>query len=121
MSRAEYIHGYSREEQARLIEQAEYWRDTLILPGLEYSAGQRVLEIGCAAGASLGVLGQAFPGLRLAGLDIEPKQIAFAEQHLAALGLGGAELRVGDAKALPWPDRCSFSISVRREIENPQA
>jgi SAM-dependent methyltransferase len=101
---ARYIHGYSREEQDRLVTQAEYWRDTLILPGLDYRPGQRLLDIGCGAGAVLGVLGSAFPELELAGIDLVPAQIAYARQHLAGLGHPSADLRAGDATALPWPD-----------------
>lgn len=99
-----YIHGHSRAEQARLVAQAEYWRDSLILPGLEYRAGERLLDIGCGAGAVLGVIGQAFPGLLLAGVDIAPEQIGYAVTYLAGLRLE-ADLREGDARALPWPDR----------------
>ena len=98
-----YIHGHSRAEQDRLVAQAEYWRDTLILPDLAYRSGQRLLDIGCGVGAVLGVIGQAFPGLALAGIDIAREQIAAAGEHLERLGLA-ADLRAGDARALPWPD-----------------
>lgn len=100
-----YLHGYSPEEQARLVEQAEYWRERLILPDLPYRAGERLLDVGCGAGAVLGVIASAFPGLNLAGIDREPKQIEAATAHLAALGVPAADLRVGDANRLPWPDR----------------
>ncbi len=59
----EYIHGYSADEQQRLIEQARYWQTKLILSDLNYSSGTNLLEIGCGAGAVLGILGKAFPGL----------------------------------------------------------
>jgi SAM-dependent methyltransferase len=100
---ARYIHGHARAEQDRLVAQAAYWRDTLILPDLDYRAGDRLLDIGCGAGAVLGVIGQAFPGLALAGIDIAPEQIAYAGEYLGGLGLA-ADLRHGDARALPWAD-----------------
>ncbi len=103
MPEARYIHGHTRDEQDRLVAQAEYWRDTLILPELDYRSGQRLLDIGCGVGAVLGVIGQGFPGLALTGIDLEPGQIAYAAEHLARLGLA-ADLRSGDARALPWPD-----------------
>ncbi len=99
----DYLHGYERAEQDRLVAQAEYFRDSLIPRGLDYRAGARVLEVGCGAGAVLGVLGRRFPGVRLVGIDREPAQIGYAREHLARLGLE-AELAVGDAAALPWPD-----------------
>jgi cyclopropane fatty-acyl-phospholipid synthase-like methyltransferase len=73
----DYIHGYSDTEQERLIQQAEYWREKLILKDLDYQAGEKLLEIGCGAGAVLGILGQTFPGLKLAGIDLEQKQINY--------------------------------------------
>ena len=99
-----YIHGYSSEEQQRLIEQAHYWHELLTLGDLNYRQGESLLEIGCAAGATLGVLGTAFAGLRLAGIDLEARQIDFARQHLASLGLLDVDLRVADARQLPWSE-----------------
>jgi ubiquinone/menaquinone biosynthesis C-methylase UbiE len=103
-SDGKYIHGYDLDEQRRLVDQAEFWRDTLILPELRYQPGQQLLEIGCGAGAVLGVLATAHPALRLAGIDLVAEQIGFARQHLTRLGHGAADLRVGDATALPWPE-----------------
>lgn len=103
MSEARYIHGHSRAEQDRLVAQAEYWRDTLILPELSYRAGERLLDIGCGAGAVLGVIGQAFPGLALAGIDLAAEQIEYAGEYLGRRAIA-ADLRHGDARALPWAD-----------------
>lgn len=99
-----YIHGYTRQEQERLVGQAEYWRDTLILPDLPYRPGERILEVGCGVGAVLGVIGTAFPDVQLAGIDLVSEQIEYARRHLARLGHPGAELRQGDATELPWKD-----------------
>jgi ubiquinone/menaquinone biosynthesis C-methylase UbiE len=99
-----YIHGYSPEEQERLVRQAEYWRDSLILPAVRGGAGQRLLDVGCGAGAVLGVIAGGCPGLALAGIDVAPEQIAYARRHLAGLGRGDADLRQGDATRLPWED-----------------
>jgi cyclopropane fatty-acyl-phospholipid synthase-like methyltransferase len=67
----EYVHGYATPEQERLIAQAEHWRHRLICDGTELQPGTRLLEVGCGVGAVLAVLGQAYPGLRLSGVDIE--------------------------------------------------
>ena len=65
-----------------------------------HRAGARnaLLEVGCGAGAVLAVLGQEFPGLRLTGVDIEPKQLEFARGHLERAGVE-ATLVQGDARA----------------------
>lgn len=99
---SKYIHGVESAEQRRLIAQAEYWRDTLILPDLPYRDGESLLDIGCGVGAVLGVLATAHPGLRLAGIDQSEAQVVAAREHLEFVP--GADLRVGDALDLPWPD-----------------
>ena len=96
-----YLHGYSPKEQQRLVDQAEYWRDSLIPLGLTLKSGERLLDIGCGAGATLGVLASRFPGVAVAGIDREPRQISFARTHLERLGVAAADLRTGDAAALP--------------------
>lgn len=98
----EYYHGYSPIEQDRLLRQAEYWRNSLIPLELSYRSGEKVLEIGCAAGATLAVLAESFSGIEVAGIDLEPRQIEFARQHFASRQLGNPDLRVGDGRALPW-------------------
>ena len=62
-----------------------------------------MLEVGCGVGAVLAVLGQEFPGLRLVGVDIEPKQLDFARGHLERSGIE-ATLVQADALALPFED-----------------
>ena len=80
----EYVHGYGAIERARLRSQAEFWRRRLVLPGLPYLGGDRVLEIGCGVGAVLSVLAAGFPGLRVAGIDPVASQIGAARQNLVA-------------------------------------
>jgi SAM-dependent methyltransferase len=98
-----YVHGYGTPEQERLVEQAEHWRHRLICDGTQLAPGTRLLEVGCGVGAVLGVLGQEFPGVRLTGVDIEPKQLEFARGHIARAGVE-ATLLEADALALPFGD-----------------
>jgi ubiquinone/menaquinone biosynthesis C-methylase UbiE len=98
-----YLHGYTSDEQERLLRQAEHWREELILDGTVLVAGTRLLEIGCGVGGVLGILGLAFPGIVLNGVDIEERQLETARQHLKSLGLE-AELRRANALALPHKD-----------------
>ena len=98
-----YVHGYGTPEQNRLVEQAEHWRHRLIREGTQLEPGMRLLEVGCGAGAVLAVLGQEFPGVRLTGVDIEPKQLEFAKGHLERSGVEATLVRA-DALALPFED-----------------
>jgi ubiquinone/menaquinone biosynthesis C-methylase UbiE len=96
-----YVHGYGTPEQERLIAQAEHWRKRLIRDGTKLDPGARVLEVGTGVGAVLAVLGEEFPGVRLTGVDIEPKQLEFARGHLERAGVE-ATLVKADAVALPF-------------------
>jgi ubiquinone/menaquinone biosynthesis C-methylase UbiE len=98
-----YVHGYGTPEQERLVEQAEHWRHRLIRDGTRLEPGTRLLEVGCGVGAVLAVLGQEFPGVRLTGVDIEPKQLDFARGHLERAGVEATLLKA-DALALPFGD-----------------
>jgi ubiquinone/menaquinone biosynthesis C-methylase UbiE len=98
-----YVHGYGTPEQRRLVEQAEHWRHRLIRDGTQLEPGTRLLEVGTGVGAVLAVLGQEFPGIRLHGVDIEPRQLDFAREHLARQGVE-ATLVEADALALPFDD-----------------
>src|SRR4029450_10255329 len=75
----------------------------LIRDGTQLEAGTRLLEVGCGVGAVLAVLGQEFPGVRLVGVDIEPKQLEYARGHLERAGVE-ATLLEADALALPFGD-----------------
>jgi ubiquinone/menaquinone biosynthesis C-methylase UbiE len=99
----DYVHGYGTREQERLVEQAEHWRHRLISDGTTLESGTRLLEVGCGVGAVLAVLGQEFPGVRLHGVDIEPKQLDYARGHLERAGVE-ATLVEADATALPFGD-----------------
>ncbi len=100
---SDYIHGYSAAEQQRLLQQSQYWQDRLIPLGLDYQPGDRVLEIGCAVGTTLGVLATQFSGMEVAGLDRESDQIQQARQYLVSVNIH-ADLQVGEAENLPWPN-----------------
>ncbi len=105
-----YIHGTSRREQERLIDQAELLSE-LLAANLDYQAGDQILEIGCGVGAVLGQIGKSHPDAQLHGIDISPDQIEAARGHLSGLGLDQVELAVGDGAALPWA--CASMDRVR--------
>jgi MPBQ/MSBQ methyltransferase len=82
--------------------------------------GERILDVGCGAGATLAVLAEKLPRAELVGVNVDPRQLALAE------ALRGRDGRVrwiaADARALPFPDasfdrvlaiECAFHFGSR--------
>jgi SAM-dependent methyltransferase len=74
-------------------------------------AGRRVLEIGCGRGQWFTVF-ENFGASRerLAGIDLDPVRIGEARARFP-----GADLRAGDATALPWSD-ASFDVVFQSTV-----
>jgi SAM-dependent methyltransferase len=70
---------------------------------LDYAgaAGQDVLDVGCGQGIDLAQLAMA--GARAVGIDLTPRHVELAKQHLAAIGLE-ARVERGDAEGLRFAD-----------------
>ncbi len=73
-----------------------------------------LLEVGCNEGALLSDCGQKFPGIRLAGIEINPTALAKAKQKLPDAALHGA-----DGERFPFADArfdCVTCIEVLEHI-----
>lgn len=77
-----YLHGYSAKEQARLRNQGELTEFT-IYQNVDFSGCDRVIEVGSGVGVQTEILLRRFPKLNLDCIELNSKQIAAAEQHLA--------------------------------------
>jgi len=74
---------------------------------LPYQArDQRVLDVGCGQGIDL--VRYAGGGAIATGIDLTPRHVELARQHLVSMGLEGTVVQ-GDAEHLPFPD-ASFDI-----------
>jgi ubiquinone/menaquinone biosynthesis C-methylase UbiE len=82
------------------------WMDEI----LEYDRahGLRVLDVGCGQG--IDVVRYAAAGARVTGIDLTPRHVELACAHVAAAGLI-AEIVVGDAEKLPFPDASFDRVS----------
>ena len=67
------------------------------LERVDFASGQRVLDIGCGAGAFLRLIAER--GGEPFGIDASESLIALARTRFPH-----ADLRVGDMEALPYPD-----------------
>lgn len=76
--------------------------------------GQRVLDMGCGAGAAALCLAARVPGLVLAGLELQPGYAALARRNAAENGIG-LQVEEGDLAHMPRALRVDFD----QVIANP--
>ena len=76
-----------------------------ILEDLRLAPGMKTLEIGAGTGYNAALM--AFVVGRVLSLEIDPRVLAEAEEHVRALGDRPVELRQGDGR-LGWPDEAPF-------------
>ena len=67
-----YVHGYSKEESNRLVDQANTLAD-LLHKDIKYPAGKKVLEAGCGVGAQTLMLASNNPSANITSIDISEK------------------------------------------------
>jgi ubiquinone/menaquinone biosynthesis C-methylase UbiE len=101
-----YIHGFSADEQSRLVRQARMFESTLF-SHIDYSSATRLLEVGSGVGAQTEILLRRFPELHVTGVDRSPAQLAAAERNLGATAWCASRytLRQADAADLPFAER----------------
>ncbi|MCU0767471.1 MAG: class I SAM-dependent methyltransferase [Gammaproteobacteria bacterium] len=97
-----YIHTYTADEQARLVDQAAVL-ERYVHPGMTFASGASVLEIGCGVGAQMAVVLRRHPAVRVTGIDLAGVQLATARRVLETpLRAGIATLVQGSGLALPF-------------------
>ena len=89
-----------------------------LLGGLQLRGDERVLDLGCGRGATLGMAAKAVPSGRAVGLDLWRSQdqsgnsLETAWRNLEIEGVGErCEIRTGDMRAVPFPDS-TFDLVV---------
>jgi SAM-dependent methyltransferase len=73
-----------------------------VLERLKVGAGTDLLDVGCGAGRFCRIA--ADRGARISGIDATASLVEIARERIR-----GADLRIGDMEALPWPDD-SFDV-----------
>jgi ubiquinone/menaquinone biosynthesis C-methylase UbiE len=71
-----------------------------VMERLECFPYRSLLDVGCGTGAVLSMAAKHRVGARVAGVDLSFEMIKAARKKLD----GRADLRIGDAEHLPWPD-----------------
>jgi ubiquinone/menaquinone biosynthesis C-methylase UbiE len=80
-----YVHGYTDRETRRLQEQSLILEE-LLHGGTVYSAGSKVLEVGCGVGAQTLILLRRHPGIQLTSIDISEESLDRARASVNAAG-----------------------------------
>lgn len=111
-----------------LADASEHEARELGLRLLAPAGGQQVLEIGFGTGRALVEIAERLSGSgRVFGIDVSPGMLEVAEQRIRAAGLRDrvTELRLGDAKELPYGAASfdaafsSFTLELFSETEIP--
>lgn len=79
---SEYLHGFSKKEQKRLIDQAKFL-EPYVYDGVDLEFRKHLLEVGCGVGAQSKILLRRFPDLKIDGVDLSEKQLAVAKKYLS--------------------------------------
>lgn len=119
-----YLHGFTPEEQARLVHQARFWAPS-IYRNVHFEHAQNLLEVGCGVGAQTEILLERFPHLHVTGVDASAAQIEQAKKRLGATTHASrVRFLEGDALHLPFQDNsfdgaflCWFLEHVQTPIE----
>ena len=89
------MHGYSDRETQRLQEQSLILED-LLHRGTSYTAGTRVLEVGCGVGAQTLILLRRNPGILLTSVDMSEESLQKAKERVGETGYDNVEFRHED-------------------------
>jgi demethylmenaquinone methyltransferase / 2-methoxy-6-polyprenyl-1,4-benzoquinol methylase len=94
------------------------WRGRAV-DALELAAGQRILDLATGTGDLALQILQRGPRCAVVGLDPSARMLDVARRKLAAAHVGDrAELRVGDAQALPFSDQSFDAVTMAFGIRN---
>lgn len=118
-----YLHGFSPDEQARLMRQARVAEST-IFHDIDFSGTRRLLEVGSGVGAQTEILLRRFPDLQVTCVDLNSAQVAAARANLGKMPWlqGRYELQQADATDLPFEPRSfdgAFLCWVLEHVPSP--
>ena len=98
-----YIHGYSHEENKRLVDQA-----TTIAEILHYDSywpeGSRVLEVGCGVGAQTEIIASQNPNVEFTSIDISKESLKYAQKRIDEAGISNVLFLNQDAYNLNFEE-----------------
>lgn len=94
--------GWIEHEDSYVRSVVDLW--PLFLSGVELTADDRVLDLGCGTGAKTRTLAESVPQGSVVGIDLSPVMVAHAQEGAARAGLTNIEFVAGDAQVFPFDD-----------------
>lgn len=119
----DYVHGYSAQEGARLVDQASTLTDLLHFD-TTYPAGRLVLEAGCGVGAQTVTLAAKSPQATFVSVDISPASLRLAKARVEEAGLRNVTFQEADIYLLPFSEAHFdhvFVCFVLEHLARPEA
>lgn len=118
-----YLHGFSATEQTRLRKQARLF-EPAIFHDIDFCNARHILEVGSGVGAQTEILLRRFPELRVTGIDLNERQLAAANAHLAEMPWlrERVEFQRANASDLPFEPRSfdgAFLCWVLEHVPSP--
>ncbi len=101
MGTADYVHGYTEREAARLADQAGTLA-SLLHGDTRYPAGSRVLECGCGTGAQTVLLAASNPNAHIVSVDISAGSVGLARRRVGQEAHRNVAFGVADIFHLPF-------------------
>jgi len=117
MAEHRYVHGYSVEDSARLVEQAEVLED-ILHEEMEFPAGTRILEAGCGVGAQTVILARRFPEAEIVSVDISEDYLEQAEERVQSSGCTNVTFRRVNLVTCDLPPGSADHIYVSFVLEH---
>lgn len=113
----DYVHGYSKEESDRLVDQANTLA-TLLHDNIKYPAGIKVLEAGCGVGAQTIILANNSPEAHITSIDISEESVNQLKDLLKKNNINNVQFQVEDLFKLPFEDETFDHIFVCFVLEH---
>lgn len=121
MTETEYLHGFTKKEQNRLIHQAKFLEEW-VYEGVSLEKCKNLLEVGCGVGAQSKILLQRFPRIHIDAVDFSEAQLKVAKSLLKRDLGSRIELHHQDAQKLKLNKKfdAAFLCWFLEHVPNPE-
>jgi ubiquinone/menaquinone biosynthesis C-methylase UbiE len=116
-----YVHGYTKRESVRLVDQATTLTEILHSDTV-YPAGSKVLEAGCGVGAQTIILARNSPDAKFTAIDLSEESLRAARERVSSEGFTNVTFRLDDIFHLPFEAGAFdhvFACFVLEHLPNP--